>query len=115
MKLLTFISLFFFSLSANASFSCNVNISRILVYGNGNVNILHSGRNDYTFICNTKGTWKRIDTVTCSHWVAMLQNIQNNNGKAIFYFAENGSCATLPTYGNSYAPQYIGSIKQTAE
>jgi len=45
----------------------------------------------------------------------MLQNIQNNNGKAIFYFAENGSCATLPTYGNSYAPQYIGSIKQTAE
>ncbi|WP_419227338.1 hypothetical protein [Alteromonas sp. OM2203] len=110
MKLLSFFSMLFFSVNANAAFSCEVDVKRVLVYGNGTVNILHSGRNDYTIICNTKGTWKNIDTVTCSLWVGLLQNIQNNNGKAVFYFAENGNCATLPTYGNSYAPQYIGSV-----
>jgi len=99
-----------FSTNALASFSCNATINRVLVYGDGSVNILHSGRGDYTNICNTKGTWKGIDTVTCSLWVGILQSLQNNSKQAIFYYSGEGACATLPTYGNAPAPVYIGSI-----
>ncbi|PKF80342.1 hypothetical protein CW749_07180 [Vibrio sp. vnigr-6D03] len=109
-KLLLLLSLVV-STNAFAAFNCEVTVNRVLVYGNGSVNILHSGRNDFTYICNTKGTWKGIDTVTCSLWVGMLQNIQNNAKKAIFYYGGQGTCATLPTYGNTPAPVYIGSIQ----
>lgn len=99
------------STNAFAAFNCEVEVERVLVYGDGGVNVFHSGRNDFTYICNTKGTWKGIDTVTCSLWVGMLQSTQNNNKKAIFYYDGQGSCASLGTYGNAPAPVYIGSIK----
>ncbi|BFM10146.1 hypothetical protein R50072_02990 [Simiduia litorea] len=110
MRFLVFFVAIFFITSANADYSCEVNVARVLVYGNGSVNVLHSGRNDYTYICNLKGTWKDIDTVTCSMWTSMLQSTQNNNKNAIFYFGGEGTCATLPLYGESPAPVYIGSI-----
>lgn len=62
------------SLPALAAFECSVDVHRVLVYGNGSVNVLHTGRGDYTYICSAKGTWKGIDTVTCALWVSMLQN-----------------------------------------
>ncbi|MEL4393359.1 MULTISPECIES: hypothetical protein [Shewanella] len=96
---------------ALANYHCEVDVHRVLVYGNGTVNVLHSGRGDYTVICNANGTWNNIDTVTCSLWVATLQMAQNNNKKAIFYYSGDGRCDTLPTYGNAPAPIYIGSIK----
>ncbi|GEM77693.1 hypothetical protein [Vibrio sagamiensis] len=109
-KLVALISIFipFYSF---ADFSCTVSVERVLVYGNGSVNIKHSGHDDFTYICNTKGTWKGIDTVTCSLWVGMLQSTQNNDKKAIFYYPGSGTCATLPIYGNAPAPTYIGAIK----
>lgn len=99
------------SSSLYASFHCEVTVNRVLVYGNGDINVLHSGRNDFTYICNSKGTWKGIDTVTCALWVSMLQSTQNNSKKAIFYYPGEGSCSTLPTYGNAPAPAYIGTVK----
>jgi hypothetical protein len=93
-----------------ADYSCDVDVNRVLVYADGSVNVLHSGRNDYTYICNVKGTWKGIDTVTCALWVGMLQSTQNNEKNAVFYYGGSGSCATLPVYGNAPAPLYIGSI-----
>ncbi|RYV04080.1 hypothetical protein SOPP22_01370 [Shewanella sp. OPT22] len=105
------IVLMFVSTSVFAAFNCEVEIKRVLVYATGEVNILHTGRNDYTFICNAKGTWKGIDTVTCALWVSMLQSTQNNNKKAIFYYSGSGTCASLPTYSTSPAPVYIGTIK----
>ncbi|MDT3334955.1 hypothetical protein Q4Q49_06545 [Shewanella sp. SP1S1-7] len=94
-----------------AVFNCEADVNRILVYGDGTVNVLHSGRGDYTVICNTKGTFKGVDTVTCSLWIGMLQSMQNNNKKAIFYYSGDGTCATLTTYSNAPVPVYIGSIK----
>lgn len=96
--------------SVVADFNCEVDVQRVLVYADGSVNVLHSGRNDYTNICNVKGSWKDIDTVTCALWVGTLQSAQNNGKKAVFYYGGSGTCATLPTYGSTPAPVYIGSI-----
>jgi hypothetical protein len=97
------------SLPAVADFNCEVAITRVLIYGDGSVNVLHNGRGNYTFICNVKGTWKNIDSITCSHWIALLQNAQQQNKKAIFYYGGDGNCASLPLYGSAPAPLYIGT------
>jgi hypothetical protein len=110
MKKIILILSTFLSSSVFADFACNVNVKRVLVYANGSVNVLHSGRNDWTYICNVKGTWKGIDTVTCALWVSMLQSTQNNEKNAVFYYGGAGSCATLETYGSSPAPVYVGAI-----
>lgn len=98
------------SASANADFHCAVDIKRVLIYNNGRINILHSGRNDYTSICSLSGDWKGVNVTTCAMWTSMLQNIKENKGKAIFYYAGEGSCAALPTYGSAPAPVYIGDM-----
>lgn len=98
-----------FSLSALADFHCEVAVSRVLVYGDGTINVLHNGRGNYTYICNVKGTWKNIDSITCSHWVALLQNAQQQKKKAIFYYGGDGSCGSLPLYDATPAPIYIGT------
>ncbi len=96
--------------SFSSTFTCEVDISRVLVYGNGSVNILHSGRGDYTYICDMDGDWKGVSTVTCAMWTSLLQNAQVNDKKVIFYYNGTGSCASLATYGSSPAPVYIGLI-----
>ena len=98
------------SANAHAAFQCEVTVDRLLVYADGSVNVLHDGRNDYTYICNTKGTWKDVDTVTCALWVAMIQSAQNNAKRVRFYYAGTGSCAALPTYGAAPAPVYVGAM-----
>ena len=57
LKLFLFVSLLTFdgiSYAGPTAFSCSVNIQNVLVYGDGSVNVLHSGRKDYTYICNLK-------------------------------------------------------------
>jgi hypothetical protein len=93
-----------------AAFECSVDVKRVLVYADGTVNILHSGRNDYTVICDLDGDRKGVSTVTCAMWTSLLQSTQNNNKNATFYYSGEGSCATLATYGSSPAPVYIGSV-----
>lgn len=110
MKYCFFVLGFLYASIASASFSCEVMVKRVLVYGDGTVSVLHDGRNDYTYICNSKGTWKDIDTVTCALWSSMLQSAQNNGRKVVFYYYGDGSCSVLPTYGGSLAPVYIGTI-----
>ena len=99
-----------FSTPANAAFHCSADINRILIYGNGTVNILHSGRNDFTVICDLNSEWKGVSVTTCAMWTAMLQNIKKNNSKAIFYYGGEGTCSALPTYGSTPAAVYIGDI-----
>jgi hypothetical protein len=98
------------SLPAQADFHCSATINRVLVYQDGMVNILHTGRSDFTQICNLKGDWKGVDTITCAFWTSMLQNIKSKNGQAIFYYPGTGSCGALATYGATPAPIYIGDI-----
>jgi len=96
--------------NVQAAFSCSTTVQKVLVYAGGNVNILHSGRNDYTVICNLKGVRQNVSITTCAMWTSMLQNIKKNNGTAQFYYAGDGTCATLPTYAAAPAPVYIGDM-----
>jgi len=111
MKKYIYLFVLLVSPQANATFSCNVNINSVLVYASGAVNILHSGRGDYTFICNLKQDRLGVSITTCAMWTSMLTNIHNNKSKASFYYGGEGSCSTLPTYSASPAPVYIGTEK----
>ena len=98
------------SANVHAAFQCEVTVDRVLVYADGSVNVRHNGRNDYTYICNTKGTWKDVDTVTCALWVGVLQAAHNHGKLVQFYYAGTGFCAMLPIYSAAPAPVYIGTM-----
>lgn len=109
------VSLFLFVLASlpahvRAAYECNVSIKHVLVYANGDVNVLHSGRGDYTVICNMQANYGNVSAGTCAMWTAMLQAIKKKNGTANFYYPGNGSCSTLPTYWSAPVPVYIGDV-----
>ncbi len=111
MRILSFMFfLMFVSSNAAADYFCETTVSRVLIYKDGGVNVLHSGRGDYTVICNLKTEREDVSITTCAMWASMLQNIKKNNGKAIFYCAGTGSCNNLPTYADAPAPIYIGDM-----
>lgn len=100
-----------FPFTAHAAFECNVKVINILIYGNsGAVNVLHSGRGDYTIICYLDATVGGVSPSTCAMWTAMLQSVKRKNGTATFYFGIDGSCATMGTYGSAPIPAYIGDV-----
>ena len=110
MKSVIFLILMLSTSIAQAAFSCNVSLNRILVYKSGNVNVHHTGRADYTVICNLKEERDGVNIATCAMWTSMLQSIKKQGGQATFYYGGDGSCATLPTYNSSPTPVYIGDI-----
>lgn len=99
-----------FPMSAFATFDCNVNIIQVLVYSNGAVNVLHTGRGEFTVICNLNSNYGEASPTTCAMWTAMLQSIKKKGGSANFYFNGEGSCATMETYHNAPVPVYIGDV-----
>lgn len=109
-KSLLLTSMLLISTTSNAAFHCTVDVNKVLVYSNGSVNVLHSGRNDYTVICNLKTEAKGVSIPTCAMWTSMLQNIKKAKTKAIFYYPGDGTCASLATYGNAPTPVYIGDV-----
>ncbi|TDF35107.1 hypothetical protein EYS14_22285 [Alteromonadaceae bacterium M269] len=114
MKKILFFVLALTSFNSLAAFNCTVTIKRVLIYANGAVNVLHTGRNDYTVVCNLGSEYKGVGVTTCAMWAGMLQNIQENKSRAGFYYNGEGSCATLPVYGNAPAPVYIGTIEEVS-
>jgi hypothetical protein len=110
LKISLFTLLVSISTLSEAAFNCTVGISKVLVYGNGSVNVFHQGRNDYTIICNLSEARQNVSITTCAMWTSMLQNIKKEGNKAIFYYPGSGTCAALPTYGNTPAPVYIGVV-----
>lgn len=98
--------------SMAAPFDCNATLDTVLVYSSGNVNVLHSGRGDYTVICSLDTPYKGVSITTCAMWTSMLLNLKDKGKKATFYYDTNisgvTSCSTLPTYGNAPAPVYVG-------
>jgi hypothetical protein len=110
LKISLFTLLVSISTLSEASFNCTVGVSKVLVYGSGDVNVFHQGRNDYTIICNLSKARQNVSITTCAMWTSMLQNIKKDGGKATFYYPNSGACATLPTYNSSPAPVYIGNV-----
>jgi len=98
-------------MKARAAYYCEVSVQTVLIYRAGYVNVLHSGRGDYTIVCNLKDTYLgAVDTTTCAMWTGMLQSIKKKSGKAGFWFDGDGSCATMGTYGAAPVPVYIGDV-----
>ncbi|MDH0868223.1 hypothetical protein [Mitsuaria sp. GD03876] len=92
------------------AFECNVKINYLLVYAHGDVNVHHTGRNDFTVICNVNNTYQGVSPTTCAMWTALLLGVKKRNAMATFYWGREGSCATLGTYGDAAVPSYIGEI-----
>lgn len=93
---------------------CRVDLLAVLVYNDGSVNVMHSARNDYTFICNLNQDRLGVSAATCAMWTAMLQSLKKAGKRADFYYYTDSrftSCANLPTYSTSPAPVYIGTIE----
>ena len=95
---------------ASAAYECNATVRNILIYTDGSVNILHSGRNDYTVICNMNVERQGVSPTVCGMWTAMLQLVKRKGGIVNLYFNGTGSCAELPVYSASPAPVYIGDV-----
>lgn len=109
-KLCLILTLLSSSFYAAAEYSCSVTVNAVLLYKDGSVNVNHSGRGDYTVICNLSTEREGVSIQTCAMWASMLQNIKKNNGKAEFYYSGSGSCNALPTYASAPAPVYIGDL-----
>lgn len=95
-------------MSSFAAYQCSVQIVQVLVYSSGNVNVLHTGRGDFTVICNLNSNYGEVSPTTCAMWTAMLQSTKKKGGTASFYFNGEGSCATMGTYTSAPVPVYIG-------
>ena len=111
-RLALLVTRLFASQQAAAFYECNVKIVNVLVYSNGSVNILHSGRGEYTYVCNLNTERLGVSPTTCAVWFGLLEAIKKKNGTANIYFSGEGSCATLPIYDNAPAPVYIGDVTQ---
>jgi len=98
--------------SAFADYSCNTIVNAVLVYNDGSINVLHPARGDYTYICNLNTPRLGVDTTTCAMWTALLLSARKAHTPVSFYYPGTGSCATLPVYGNSPAPTYLGEYNQ---
>jgi hypothetical protein len=96
--------------NAHADYECNVQIRAILLNKGGLVNVMHTGRANYTSICDLSTDYGGVTPVTCAMWTVTLQSIKRKNGVATFYYPGSGTCATMPTYGNAPVPYYIGDV-----
>lgn len=111
-RLILLATCLFASQQAAAVYSCSVNVINVLVYADGSLNVLHSGRGDYTVVCNLNTERQGVSPTTCAVWFGLLEAIKKKNGLADIYFNGDGSCSTLPTYGSAPAPVYIGDVTQ---
>ena len=97
-----------------SAFNCSVDIYNVLMYRNGAVNVRHSGRSDYTYICNLNLDWKGVSVTTCAMWASLLTSQQQRNLKVTFYYNDPdfSSCSMLPTYSDAPSPVYVGTVQQ---
>ncbi|WP_459924009.1 hypothetical protein [Desulfatiferula olefinivorans] len=101
------------SLAYGNSFECLATIDAVLLYANGNINVKHSGRGNYTVICNVNAERDGVSPTTCALWASMLLRLKSEGKPAHFYYKateEYDSCEELPTYGSAPSPVYIGPI-----
>jgi hypothetical protein len=96
-----------------ADFSCSVNVIGVIPYNSGQVNVLHSGRGDWTMICSLTETYTSGLTVkpeTCAMWTGILLQAKKNNTPVTFWFTGSGTCAAINTYASAPVPVYIGPM-----
>jgi hypothetical protein len=75
---------------ALAGYSCDVTINGVLAYEGGALNVHHTGRGDWTIICNLDIPYTNGSTVSptvCASWMAILLRAKKNNQQVQFYFS----------------------------
>lgn len=97
--------------SVRAGYECPVHVTKVLIYADGRVNALHTGRNDYTVVCNLNEARQGVSPTVCLAWLAVLNQAQRAESLVHMHYPGEGSCAMLPTYDMAPAPIYIGHIK----
>lgn len=107
-RLVVFVLAAILPMSSFAAYQCSVKVIQVLIYSNGTVNVMHSGRNNYTVICSLDSNSGGVSPTTCAMWTAMLQSIKKKDGNATFYFNGDGTCDTMNLYGDAPIPVYIG-------
>lgn len=107
-KLIVGVTLALFSLQSHAVTDCSGTVIRALLYSDGSVNILSSWRNDYTYICNTNGTFGGVAPEICLAWYATALKAIASNKQVNIYYQATHACATLPIYSSAPVPTYFG-------
>ncbi|MDE1313077.1 hypothetical protein MEG05_01930 [Vibrio aestuarianus] len=103
------LALLLVSPSAFADISCSGEVKNVLQYANGSVNVLTTYRNQYTYICNIKNDWKGVSPQACQGMLSILLTAQSTGKKiATYYTGDQYTCQTLPHYGSSPGPVYVG-------
>ena len=113
------VTLFVSALPAQARadvLECRSSLHGVLVYAQGWVNVLpvtdgQSGT--WSFICNLDGNWKGVSATTCAKWTELLMQLKRDDRQADFYYYSvppGTTCSTLPSYGNSIPPTFIGAV-----
>jgi hypothetical protein len=103
-------SLALVSLQSHAVTDCTGTAVKVLLYGDGTVNLQSSWRNDFTVICNINGTFGNISAEVCLSWYATATSAAAHGKQVTVYYAATYTCATLPTYWSAPAPTYFGVI-----
>jgi hypothetical protein len=96
-----------FATPASAAIWCSGTIGHATLFGNGEVHIQASWRGDDTQICNLSAPWKGVPPEVCAGWMAKLDSAVTFGRTILIMYDTNGTCATLPTYGNAPAPYYV--------
>lgn len=98
-------------LGANAhatSIWCSGQVTRSLIYGNGDLMIVGSWRSDYTKLCNVSDSWLGITADTCRSWHAMVESAKARQANVtVQYVNASHTCDTLPTYSAAPKPNYF--------
>ena len=102
------VSLALVSLQSHAVTDCAGTVVKVLLYGDGTVNLQSSWRNDFTVICNTNGTFGNIPAEVCLSWYATAMNAAAHGKQVTAYYAATYACATMPTYCSEPVPTYCG-------
>src|SRR3954464_922712 len=84
---------------SEANIDCSGLVQDALLYADGTVNIRGAWRGDFTFLCNTNGTWGGVSPEVGLTWYATAVNAAANGKQLhILYGGDGYTCATLPTY-----------------
>ena len=121
MRFLFGLSIWLLSVSAFA-FNCEGYIKNIAVSHGGEVRIHTDFTTTYTTVCNTKGTWNGVDTVTCMAWFSQIQAAYSNNKKLLIMYpdqtdenSQTYTCETMPYYGNGLRPNFVINVQHEVQ
>lgn len=97
-----------------AELFCEGKVDRVLTYNNGVVSIQGTWRNSFTHVCGLNTSLYGVPTQSCWAWFAQLNQAVTEGFTVRIWYGnqpDSTTCANLPTYGSSLAPQYVLVIK----